>query len=291
MTEQNNHPVAANLTVADNEADDEAAWETEPDDEATSENQAVANSTASDNEPDKIVSKIQAVANVISTRRPPGLLDLPSEVRVMIFRHLVVFPRGVAFPLWPLRPRPSVNIISTCRLIHREAFHVLYGENQFIDCFRSPYSPLIQSPRIADAVRNVHMVIDMAYRHLEIGKFLNLIQHFGDPAIIRHSLAIDFFVQGPDVTPLTWFVRALGRFTNFKTIELQFYDYLRSDISHLRQHFKTTLKPVLGNAGDFGREGKGLEFHPVDHRHLRREQDTDDWADYLDGIRLGWDKE
>lgn len=135
------------------------------------------------------------------------------------------------------------------------------------------------------------MVIDMAYRHLEIGKFLNLIQHFGDPAIIRRSLAIDFFVQGPDVTPLAWFVRALGRFTNFKTIELQFYDYLRSDISHLRQHFKTTLKPVLGDAGDFGREGKGLEFHPIDHRHQRREQDTDDWADYLDGIRLGWDKE
>ena len=57
--------------------------------------QTVVNSTASEhNEPEKAASENQAVAKVISTRHPLGWLDLPPEMRLMIFRHLLIAPDG-----------------------------------------------------------------------------------------------------------------------------------------------------------------------------------------------------
>lgn len=52
-------------------------------------------------------------------------------------------------------------------------------------------------------------------------------QTYGSPSIARSTLTIEFFLYGPTALilkdpslRLKWFVRALGRFTNFRTVEL-----------------------------------------------------------------------
>lgn len=40
-----------------------------------------------------------------SRRSPPGLLDLPPEIRVMIFHHLLVEPEGIPFNLLSQQPQ------------------------------------------------------------------------------------------------------------------------------------------------------------------------------------------
>lgn len=49
---------------------------------------------------DATLRKPTAAANVITTRSGPGLLDLPSETRLMIFRHLLVYPHGSTYRFW-----------------------------------------------------------------------------------------------------------------------------------------------------------------------------------------------
>lgn len=236
----------------------------------------------------------QPVANAISTGSPPGLLDLPSEVRLMIFRHLLVHPRGVSFRLWPGEPQPSVAILRTSRIIHREAFDVLYKENKFVfvEAFWFSSCSLTQFPRVINTIRNFSIGIAMFEGVFAIRAFLNFMQYFGNPSIVRDTLTVDFFLDGPNVRPMKWFIRAIGRFTNFGSIELDFFGYtsLESSISHLREYFETALKPVLGYAECCGNEGKALRFHPIDHRNLWREPDDGDWVDSLDGIRVGWNE-
>lgn len=55
-------------------------------------------------------SEDQANADVISARSTTGLLDLPTEIRLMIFRHLFFYPLGLSFGYWEWldpRARPS----------------------------------------------------------------------------------------------------------------------------------------------------------------------------------------
>lgn len=61
--------------------------------------QPIANLTALEKEDnvDEATPENQAVANV--TRDSPGLLDLPLEIRLTIFRHLLVFHHGVQYTL------------------------------------------------------------------------------------------------------------------------------------------------------------------------------------------------
>lgn len=64
---------------------------------------------------DKATSASQAVVTVPSIRSSPGLLDLPPELRVMIFRHLLVEPDGVDLD-WGITPRRhSLGILRTNR--------------------------------------------------------------------------------------------------------------------------------------------------------------------------------
>lgn len=95
--------------------------------------QQVANLTASESEAgvDEATSENQAVANFMSARSPLGLLDLPSEVRLMIFRHVLVSPWGIFLTGWPRTSSPPVAILRTGKLIYTEAFEIFYKENEF----------------------------------------------------------------------------------------------------------------------------------------------------------------
>lgn len=70
------------------------------------------------------ISEDQAVVEAISTRSPTGLLDLPTELRLLIFRHLFACPYDSDTSPWVPGPSRPVGILRTSRLIHREAFDV-----------------------------------------------------------------------------------------------------------------------------------------------------------------------
>lgn len=261
--------------------------------------QTVANSTLSENESEvdeatSAAPENQAIANVTSTHTPLGLLDLPSELRIMVFRHLLVVSHGEnsSFGMWHSSPRPSVNILRTSGLIHREAFEILYGENHFANCLA--YSGFLSNrfPRVVDAIQNIRIDVTVLLRYTAIEKFKKLVRCFGNPSRLRNTLTVKLTFADPRARPLKWFIRVLGRFTNFRTVKLYFQDYndVCEHVSHVREYFKSALEPVLGHAEAFQLSSFGLRFHPIDHWNCLREPEDSDWADSLDGIRLEWNE-
>lgn len=268
-------------------------------------NQPVANLAASENEvDDEAPSENRAIANVISTRNPSELLDLPAELRLMIFRHLLVYPYVLAFGRRPLGPQPSLDILRTNRLIHREAFDVLYRENRFYDYWSSPDYSLAEFPRIIDTLQNIHIDVLLCFQHLPFLTFSKCLEVFGNPRITRGTLTVDFQFVIADrhywVNPPNSWVRVLGRFVNFRTIELQCshvgagtkdMDPTRKQTYHVLvlENFKHALEPVLGFGEDCIREGTHvLRFHPIDHRNRLRQPDHGNRAGSLDGTRQEW---
>ena len=252
------------------------------------------------NEPEKATPENQAFAKVISTSRSLGLLDLPPELRLMIYRHLLIAHIGLWLNNWSEIPRPPVDILRTSKLIYREAVDVFLAENRFMDCCHPRLFPtaLGPFPRVIDTIRNLQVdvnVWDGRSTH-ERAKYSNLIHHFGKSSIIGGTLVIEFSLRGVDIGPLKFFIRALRRFTNFRTVKLDFDDDHGNDLFHLLAWVKATLESALGYAEDLDVEDDkwatraGLRFHPMNHRNLRRGRKDGDWADFLDGIRLEWNE-
>ncbi|MCJ1263362.1 hypothetical protein MMC22_003232 [Lobaria immixta] len=264
---------------------------------AESSNQVVATLTAPDHEPDvdKASSRNQAVAKVTSK---PSLLDLPPEIRLMIYRHLLV--RSDALPqywwYWPHEPPPDGNILKTCRLIYKEASHVLYTENAFRDFFWCSYpgGGGLGSPRIREILQNLHFELQVIqqkrdYKAVEMCTFKKFGKLYGYPSAIRGRLTVILKPYKPYKQELPWLARALSRFVNFKTIEL-YLDNKFLDCVHVLEWLQTALEPMLGRAEvveKFGYRGKGLQFHPVDQRDLSKGPDDADWVEFLNGIHLG----
>lgn len=71
------------------------------------------------------------------TRSGPGLLDLPAELRLMIFRHLLVSPDDIELVSWAPKLGFSLDLLRKSKLIHREASDVLYGENHYCDYYHT----------------------------------------------------------------------------------------------------------------------------------------------------------
>lgn len=255
------------------------------------------------------------MADVIPTRSPLGLLDLPSELRVMIFRHLLIDPYGMNVrdlgspPDLKRSTTPSsLNIFRACRLIHREAFEVFYKENVFWYFLGDMHRNLdsyalnrIPFPLIVDTIQNLDVTIylpDRLHRLAAIEDFLKFMPHIGRPSIIRGLFKVTFTLNGhsPQTSSiyLRWFVRALGRFTKFRTIELHFLNhfynpYRKPDVISAK-YSKFALEPVLGPAFS-SEEDYGLRFHPVDHLNRLGGPDDVDWADHLGGLRLEWNED
>lgn len=232
-----------------------------------------------------------------STRNPTGLLDLPVELRLDIFRYLLVSPHLVDIAGWQQDPS-SVAILRTNRLIHREAADVYYRENRFTDIWKYSGGAIMEFPRILDPLWNFDYKVDLPHEFSGSLYFLKIMRSLGTPSnTTRGTLTLtfcpdSFFPDGArSCRPLNWFIRALGRCTNFQTIELHVYQWgIRNRFLTKLEYLEARLKPVLGDAEDVSREENGLRFHPIDHRIRCREMDDGhaDWADSLDGIRLGW---
>lgn len=223
----------------------------------------------------------------------------------MIFRHLLVCPHGMDVGLFAIEPRPSLDILRTSRLIHREASEVFYGENLFLSSLGAMHYYLPRRfwttntiPVMAEMIQNVCVEVDLGYIYSAVHNFLQLMPHLGNDnsSGVRGTLIVRFNLDHAGhrwFIPLRWFIRALGRFTNFRTIELNACNVFPIDPDdpdytfYLVEYLKLSLEPVFGSAEDLSRERNGLlRFHPLNHRNRLTESEDNDWADYLDGIRL-----
>lgn len=69
---------------------------------------------------------------------------LPTEVRDMIFRNLLVYHRDIrVLRGWSLvfprsRPNLETNLLRVCRVFHRQSIRILYSENTFLYLNRDP---------------------------------------------------------------------------------------------------------------------------------------------------------
>ena len=254
-----------------------------------SNNQPLVNSKTLDREPgaDEAMSRNGAVAEVVSTRT--GLLDLPPEIRLIIFRHLLVRPHSLP-NVWPDDEAnsdddsdsvsdhdslsdhdsdsvsdhdslsdhefyPDLSILRTSKLIHREAFDVYYKENRFKATIESILF-IFQFPRIVNIMQNIEtdLILRAPYSNSNIAAFIKLMQFFGNHSVIRGNLVLELYID-PSPYYLKWLVGALGRFTNFRMISLHLYFFgpeaHENDFLEWCEHLKTALEPVLGYAEEF----------------------------------------
>lgn len=83
-----------------------------------------------------------------------------------------------------------------------------------------------------------------------------------------------------------------GRFIHFGTIEVHIWRLgFRDRYPDVFAYLEPALEPILGSAEDGSREGICLRYHPINHPNCCSEADDVGWADYLDGIRLEWNKD
>jgi hypothetical protein len=70
-------------------------------------------------------------------QRPPRFshfLDLPAELRLMVYSHLLRIPEAAdVCGIWNEKPTVDVALLRTCKQIHGEASHYFYSTNTF--CF------------------------------------------------------------------------------------------------------------------------------------------------------------
>lgn len=263
---------------------------------------------ASENDPTEIEEELnfhRAVPSenapnttVISSGTGLGLLSLPPELRVCVYRELLLahHPLSTYWPGSAYQPFPP--IFNTCELIRREAFQVMYGENMFyVDSMHATHS-ILRDQQISDTIRNVYFkarLNDSSPRRVR-SNFVEVISEFGSPSIIRGVLSI-IFRAGPynNLCLLSWFAQSVRRFTNFRTIQIE---YVAGSAHHLaeklcpqiRDTHDLMLTPFFGPARSFA-NGRGLKFHPQEYlKSLPPEVDVD-WMFYLDGIRLDWNED
>ncbi|MCJ1271625.1 hypothetical protein MMC22_011529 [Lobaria immixta] len=246
--------------------------------------------------------------NIIPTSSGLGLLSLPPEVRLLVYRQLLVLdhPLSTNWPgmVWGLRPYSphwprlmldlNPPILKTSSLIRREAFQVMYGENTFLISPSYSRTHALYTPPVRDVLRKVQVDVNSNDRwpYLARGSFIPVIRAFDSPAIIRGTLDIILRVNHPVNELLDWLAVALCRFTNFETVKIAFADsgYAASICVALREEHMDTFTSYLGPARPFDTE-YGLTFHPRQFQDSLPLKVEVDWQEHLDGIRLKWNED
>lgn len=271
---------------------------------------------------DEATPEHPSTTNVTSTSSKLGLLALPAELRVIVLRHLLLancpIPTGRMTPSY--QPLPAM--LHTSRLIRQEAFQVFYAENSFFIGALNPTYSILSNQQIRDTIQNVHYDefderLDSSPAHRQL-IFIDMIREFGSPAIVRHTLNIVFRIDHRTCHKLLhFFVRGMPRFTNFRTIRFRFLarslkspegnltdpETLRARNLVQAMHslavsleaaycviYERALTPVFGPPRPLDGQ-RGLEFHPQDYLNYLPPKVEVDWMEYLDGIRLDWNRD
>lgn len=226
--------------------------------------------------------------NIASNRIRPGFLSLPAEIRRMIYGELFHRPQTLPFSRSAVIPIPA--LMKTCKLINQEASEVLWGENRYHWISPPPNLEPNLFQRIVDTMQRLEICVHLSKPSV---KFIEMIHVFRRPARIRRILKITFVMlrNYPDgeTASLRWFMEGLGRFANFRTIEISFV--YRSNPIHITnlpsELIAQVLQSRLGSAKPRA-DGLALHFHPQDYLNAHPPQEIIDWVGHLDGIRLDW---
>lgn len=258
-------------------------------------------------------SENQTNLNIASEPNRPGFFSLPPELRLMVYRELLLEPR-ICHMWLDFSPKPP--LLQTCRLIYYEAFEVLWGENTFRYYFNPPEGPLPDPFRLRVVDTITRLVFDNTIGHkfsqdsnegdrkLNDDRFKELIREFGNPARIRRYLQVnlkifDLFHLNDshvgtyviDEEPLERYLKDVGTFTNFRTVEVNVeFPSRRYDSLQHTEPIARVLQPRFGTSRLCAPHGLGwgLQFHPQDHLRSQRAQDIVDPTDVWDGYRCGW---
>lgn len=258
MTEPSNPSTDSN--------DNDSEWE-----DTSTENQSVSNAATED----------QSLASSASTRN--WFLLLPPEIRLMVYSYVLHSPIHLPYNLPMLRANSAVqsitSILRTCRYIRAEGVIVFYRENTFfIRTWHPRFTPL-PSEQIGNMIQNLTVQIRRAelyrYPHHE---FMTIVHAFEDPAIIRGTLTVYYFLCPPGPYPYLWrrptHIRELRRFTNFRVVEVEIAyssDYHPSSQATQmhRDRVESALRFVLGPARPSPHRN-GLTFLPQQFLNAQR---------------------
>lgn len=286
----------------------------------TLEHLALEESTRDPTVLDDTASQDQPVSNAVAedqpapTTTPPRdwILYLPPEIRQMVFEYLLQLPYALPYhlpTLWRNRNiQARTGIFHTSRLIYRESIYVFYSKNTFM----VPQFPKVPTQQIGHMIQNICVDLTAssetrAGRYRPREQFLALMQKFGDPAIIRRTLNLLIYLSPqddtlrPDTHLMPFFLRALGRFTNFRVLNLRLRYNNHNETTDLQSMMETqyervenALRLVLGPARLPRATGcDHLIFQPRDfwNAQQRSRRRNGDWMHHLDGIRLEWNRD
>lgn len=242
----------------------------------------------------------------ITTSTRNWILYLPPEIRIMIYRNVLQLPHEIfwRFPLLHTRPRLQalLSLLRTSSVIRAEAIPVFFRENTFIFSSRSPS---LATGSFWWLIRNVTMFIELSARDQgPREQFLDILHHLGNPSTIRGKLTLYIALFFPFFSRhrclLLVYICGLGRFTNFRAVELQivclgprapnpaiFYDFFENAQRQVLGPATAATPRVTGEAETFVR-GPVLTFFPQQFVNAQPRREDVDWMEYLDGIRLTW---
>ena len=234
---------------------------------------------------------------ILLTSSRLGLLSVPPEVRILIYRHLLVEPIPLS-TYWIGSYDPIPAILQTSRLIRREAFPVFFEENTFFIGTMHPKLSILNHRQISDTIQNVEFTfwLDDTSPESARGSFIDLIEAFGSPAIARGTLHLIIRVAAYDNHLLPWLNRGLPRFTNFRNVIFRYVPdsaHARAEAMcpKLRRIHTIILQYIFGP----GLSSHGIPccllFHPLRYLDSLPRKVEVDWMDYLDGVRLTWDQD
>lgn len=249
------------------------------------ENRSVTNEVASED---------ATTTNVISTRSELGILSIPAELRVLVFRHLLLEHRPLSTYWLGSGYQPFPAIFETCALIRREAFQVMYEENFFFIGLMHPRLSILNNRQIGDTIQNVRVeaYLSNPFPQPRRLNFIHVIREFGSPAITRGTLHIIYHLsRNNPINLLAWFAAGLGRFTNFRIIRIEFvnsFPPVEGICTLLSEIHEEAFMSVLGPA-EFFADRRVVQFQPLDYLNSLPPVVDVDWMENLDGIRLTWD--
>lgn len=229
------------------------------------------------------------------TRSRLGFFSLPGEVRLMVYRQLFHRPEAIRYRWFRRNPIPP--LLATCKLIKKEAFQVLWGENEYLwNISRTALLPNLR-PRIVDTIQRLQISLPT---RIVSARFLDLMTEFGDPARIRDTLVVHFKLLTTDfdlrANPPGLYIPGLGTFTNFKCVEILLIwsplgepPFTAPSNCPLHQQMAAGLRRRLGPATPRA-DNLAVQFQPHDYLTLQQ-QETDDWMDLLEGLRLDWNQD
>ena len=178
-------------------------------------------------------------------------------------------------------------------MIHKEAFDVFYKENTFNTwLWDQPYKTSYKITRSSQVVNTIQSIETHAnlrtfsedsdfensyyeFSNSDLRELVNAMHHLGNSSMTRRGLVVKLEIDTPRL--LKKFVRALGKFTNFRVVELHLLegsDLASNSLSEWCEYLKTALEPVFGYAEEWENDrdrwrlgARGLRFHPVDHQN------------------------